>query len=101
MAATSAELFSTPEKMKNVPTISPEIEPGGLNAAAKFSRRSLVAGSPNSAIRGFAAVSRIDDPDPTTNSAMRNGVYCPITAAGQNSSVPVAKTHSPVIRPTL
>src|SRR5581483_2040210 len=93
ICATFAAGSSTPEKMKYVPTSTPVTVPGGLNACAKFNRRSDVSDGPNCAMNGFAAVSSVAEPQPTTNSAIRNGAYCPITAAGQNSSVPVPKMH--------
>ncbi len=83
------------------PIHTPRIVPGGLNDCAKFSRRSLVGGGPNCAINGFAAVSSIDAPQPTANSATRNGIYFPLTAAGQNSTIPAPNRHSPVTIPAL
>src|ERR1700710_751464 len=83
IAFTRSGECSTPEKMNSVPIRIPTNDPGGLNACEKLSRRSEVSGSPNCAISGFAAVSRIDWPQPATNSASRNGTYLPITAAGQ------------------
>src|SRR5208283_2578828 len=87
--------------MNCLPIHTPRIVPGGLNDCAKFSRRSLVGGGPNCAMNGFAAVSRIDAPQPTANSATRNGPYCPLTAAGQNRTIPAPNRHSPVTMPTL
>ena len=75
--------------------------PGGLNDCEKFSRCSDVSGGPNCAINGFAAVSRNDAPLPTVNSAIRNSAYCPLTAAGQNITMPPPNRHSPVTMPAL
>src|SRR5258708_39480665 len=81
--------------------ITPRIVPGGLNDCAKFSRRSEVSAGPNCAINGFAAVSRTDAPHPTANSATRNGTYCPLTAAGQNNTIPDPNSTSPITIPAL
>ena len=67
---------------------TPTIVPGGLNACAKFSRRSEVEAGPNWAMKGFAAVSSTDAPQPTVNSAIRKGRYFRRTAAGQKSTIP-------------
>src|ERR1700722_2191575 len=87
--------------MKYVPISTPVIVPGGLNDCEKFSRSSDVAGSPNCATNGFAAVSRIDAPPPPVNSANKNGAYCPLTAAGQNRIIPTPNITSPVTMPAL
>src|SRR5579871_3487415 len=87
--------------MKYVPINTPVIVPGGLNDCEKFNRCSEVTGSPNCAIKGFAAVSRIDAPLPTVNSAIRNSAYFPLTAAGQNSTIPAPNNNSPVTIPAL
>src|SRR5216683_5647948 len=52
-------------------------------------------------MNGFAAVSRIEAPHPTVNNAARNSPYCPLTAAGQNSTIPVPNITSPVTIPAL
>src|ERR1035441_1525632 len=84
-----------PEKINRAPIITPTMVPGGLKDCAKFSRRSLVSAGPNCAMNGFAAVSSTDAPHPTANSAIRNGTYRPLTAAGQNRTIPNPKSTSP------
>ena len=75
MALTSAAVLFTPENIKNVPIKTPTMVPGGLNDCEKFSLCSEVEASPNCATSGFAAVSRMEEPQPTMNSAIRNGMY--------------------------
>ncbi len=70
-ALTCAGFSSTPEKMKIVPTSTPETAPRGLKACEKFRRRSEVFGSPKSAIKEFAPVSRNAAPLAITNKATR------------------------------
>ncbi len=72
-----------------------------MNACAKFNLCSLVSAGPNCAMKGFAAVSRTDAPHPTANSATRKGRYCPLTAAGQNSTIPDPNSTSPITIPVL
>ena len=61
--------------------------PGGLKACEKFNRCSEVSVGPVCAMNGFAAVSSVAEPHPTTNNAVNISQYCPTTAAGQNISV--------------
>jgi hypothetical protein len=69
--ATAAALNSTPEKMKAVPIRAPTMDPMGLKACEKFSRRSAVSGEPESAMKVLEAVSRNARPLAMTKRAKR------------------------------
>jgi hypothetical protein len=71
---TCAGVRLMPEKMNLVPTSAAVIEPSGLKAWEKFSRRSEERGSPSWAMKGFDAVSRKARPLAITKErARKNG----------------------------
>ena len=82
IAATWASLYFTPEKMNTVPISPALIDPSGLNACDRFSRRSLELAGPSCAMNEFDPVSRKDDPLAITNCATRKNAYSPACAAG-------------------
>jgi hypothetical protein len=71
MTATCASVNFTPEKIKTVPIMPAVIDPSGLKACEKFSRRSLDPDGPSCAMNGLDAVSRNDKPLAITNCATR------------------------------
>ena len=82
MADTCASLSFTPEKINTVPIRPALIDPNGLNACDRFSRRSLDPACPSCAINEFDPVSRNDRPLAMTNCAIRKNAYSPACAAG-------------------